>query len=49
MPADLACQDSKRVGNYAIQFLWSDGHRTGLYTNPLLRQLGDALTPEPGR
>ncbi len=42
VPADLACLDCKRIGNYAIQFLWSDGHRTGLYTNQLLRQLGDA-------
>jgi DUF971 family protein len=25
------------VGNYAVQFLWSDAHFTGLYTYRLLR------------
>lgn len=32
----------QRVGNYAIQFDFSDGHRTGLYSYELLRQLGDS-------
>jgi DUF971 family protein len=31
----------ERVGNYALRFDFSDGHRTGLYTYPLLRQLGE--------
>lgn len=30
----------ERVGNYALRFDFSDGHRTGLYPYPLLRQLG---------
>jgi DUF971 family protein len=30
----------ERVGNYAIRFEFSDGHRTGLYTYELLRELG---------
>jgi DUF971 family protein len=30
----------ERVGNYAIRFDFSDGHRTGLYSYALLRQLG---------
>lgn len=29
------------VGNYAIRFEFSDGHRTGLYSYDYLRQLGD--------
>jgi len=29
------------VGNYALRFEFSDGHRTGLYTYPLLRALGE--------
>lgn len=29
------------VGRYAIQFYWSDGHDTGLYTYELLRRLGE--------
>jgi DUF971 family protein len=31
----------ERIGNYAIRFEFSDGHRTGLYSYELLRQLGD--------
>ena len=30
------------VGNYALQFFWDDGHRTGIYTFGYLRQ----ITPE---
>ena len=30
------------VGNYALQFYWDDGHRTGIYTFGYLRQ----ITPE---
>ena len=29
------------VGGYAIQFHFSDGHNTGLYTYDYLRQLGE--------
>ena len=27
------------VGNYALQFFWADGHRTGIYTFEFLRRL----------
>lgn len=30
----------ERVGNYAIRFDFSDGHRTGLYSFEYLRKLG---------
>jgi len=30
----------ERIGNYAIRFEFSDGHRTGLYGYDLLRGLG---------
>jgi DUF971 family protein len=29
------------VGNYAVRFDFSDGHRTGLYTFDYLRKLGE--------
>jgi DUF971 family protein len=32
------------VGNYAVRFDFSDGHRTGLYTYDYLRKLG---SPSP--
>jgi DUF971 family protein len=39
----------KPVGNYALQFTWSDGHNTGLYQIEALRELWDdyveLLTP----
>ncbi len=28
----------KKVGRYALQLNWSDGHETGIYTYDLLRQ-----------
>jgi DUF971 family protein len=32
------------VGNYALQFFWADGHRTGIYTFDFLRRL---TPPQP--
>lgn len=29
------------VGRYALQFVWSDGHSTGIYTYEYLRAIGD--------
>jgi DUF971 family protein len=34
----------ERVGNYAIRFDFSDGHRTGLYSYELLLELGRSLS-----
>ena len=31
------------VGGYAIQFTFSDGHRTGIYSFPYLREVGKAI------
>ena len=31
----------ERIGNYALRFDFSDGHRTGLYSYALLRRLGE--------
>jgi len=32
----------ERMGNYAIRFEFSDGHRSGLYPYALIRELGGA-------
>ena len=37
VPSDIKSVDSMPVGNYAVQFLWSDAHYTGLYTYQFLR------------
>lgn len=29
-----------RVGRYAVQIVWSDGHDSGIYTYDYLRSLG---------
>jgi len=34
------------IGGYAVQFTFSDGHRTGLYSHDYLKQLAKFLTPE---
>ena len=31
---------AEMVGQYALQFFWTDGHRSGIYTYEYLRQLG---------
>lgn len=30
------------VGRYALQFVWSDGHATGIYPWDYLRRIGEA-------
>jgi DUF971 family protein len=37
----IAIRDLQLVGNYALKIGWSDGHDTGLYTWPHLRQLSN--------
>lgn len=34
---DLALKQIEQLGSYALQFFWSDGHSTGIYTWSLLR------------
>ncbi len=34
----------ERVGNYALRFEFSDGHRTGLYSHDYLLQLAEKLS-----
>ena len=34
-----------RVGTYAIQPIWADGHATGIYSFEYLRQLAEAQPP----
>lgn len=39
VPADLRAEDHLMVGKYAIQFLWSDGHFTGIFPFDVLRKM----------
>ena len=39
VPADIHAEDYLMVGRYAVQFLWSDAHYTGIYPFEILRKL----------
>ena len=39
---------SHYVGQYALQFVWSDGHSAGLYTFELLRETSEAARDDDG-
>ena len=39
VPADIRAEDHLLVGRYAVQFLWSDSHYTGIYPFDVLRAL----------
>jgi DUF971 family protein len=39
-PSGLHVGSARLVGNYAIQFDWSDGHNTGIFDFRFLRALG---------
>ena len=36
---DIVLIDSAYIGKYALRFLWSDGHDTGIYSYSYLRKL----------
>jgi len=39
VPTDIRAEDYLKVGRYAVQFLWSDTHYTGIYPFDVLRDL----------
>jgi ATP-binding protein involved in chromosome partitioning len=39
IPADMAASKAELVGNYAVTFLFADGHAHGIYSFENLRQL----------
>ncbi len=41
---DLTIVDIQLVGRYAIRLIWSDGHKTGIYTFEFLRSLQPSPT-----
>ena len=40
--AGVTVLDWAKIGNYAVQFIFSDGHRTGLYSYDYLRKLAES-------
>jgi len=45
IPMDVRPADLRSVGRYALQFTWSDGHSTGIYTYDMLRALDENAPP----
>lgn len=43
---DIFLVDVELVGRYGLSFTWSDGHRTGIFAWPMLKQLGELWTGE---
>ena len=41
VPDDVIVVEWIRVGRYALQFLWSDGHQTGIYPFEMLLRLAE--------
>jgi len=41
VPDGVYPMEIKYVGRYAIQFMWSDGHSTGIYPFEFLRRLDE--------
>ena len=39
IPENIKSLETASVGNYAIRFVWSDGHRTGIYGFDFLRSI----------
>ena len=35
--------DYEKVGRYAVRFIFSDGHQTGLFSFKYLRQIGEGI------
>lgn len=41
VPDDIIVADFITVGKYALQFLWTDGHETGIYPYRMLLNLAE--------
>jgi len=41
IPADLKLTGMENIGTYAVQFAWSDGHSSGIFTWETLWALGE--------
>ena len=41
VPEDIAITDMQLVGNYAVKFVFSDGHDTGIYTWDRLYEIAE--------
>jgi DUF971 family protein len=47
--SDVAIAGWQMIGNYAVRFEFSDGHKTGLYSYDYLRELDEKLKGDKSR
>jgi len=47
VPLLIMVKDIQPVGRYALQFVWSDGHDSGIYSYALLRKLCQCDSCQP--
>ncbi len=40
IPEDILILGQELVGRYGLSFVWTDGHKTGIFNWPMLYQLG---------
>ena len=45
IPRDISFEHTSIVGRYALNFHFSDGHDTGIFSFGFLRKLSDGLSP----
>jgi Mrp family chromosome partitioning ATPase/DUF971 family protein len=41
IPADIAAEEVRPLGNYALYIKWSDGHQSGFFPYPLIREVAE--------
>lgn len=49
IPMDIELHAIHPMGNYALRFVWSDGHQTGLYSFDYLRENNEPDEPVGNR
>jgi ATP-binding protein involved in chromosome partitioning len=45
VPEDILVLGAELVGRYGLSFVWSDGHKTGIFAFGMLRDLGSLRSP----
>jgi DUF971 family protein len=48
VPRDITILKQEVIGNYALAFVFSDGHSTGIYSYPYLREICPCCVEAPG-
>lgn len=47
IPEDISISEAEPIGRYAVRLVFSDGHRTGIYSWEMLRELSERNSTPP--